>query len=430
MLMLIPRPDSKIFYGWYVVAVAFAANFLSVGTGFYILNAFMDPLCHANGWSRTDVNFALSTGMFFGYLVQFLYGTVVEKIGPRLLMVIGPFFAGIMFIGIGHVTALWEFYIIFVLLYLGNNAYGGIVANTAVSNWFILKRGQAMGFAASAISFSGAVVPLVAMSMVFAIGMKWTTLIIGLFMMLLGPIAWFIVRDWPETYGLLPDGLSGIGNAEEEGQGEELDAADLLPNQFPDFEGAEWKFKDLVRAPAFWKMGFAYVLTLAGVMGVMSQLQPRFADEGFSAMKAMVLMAITAFIGAVGKYVWGSLCDRFEPRRVISLLMSGAGIGLSLSLIKDCLPAMYGFMALFGFCMGGVMSTYPILTGYLFGRRAFASVLKYLMLFLTLPLIGPIAAGVSYDLTGSYDSAYALYAVMAFGGSALVLTIKRPVPQA
>ncbi|MBI9075069.1 MAG: MFS transporter [Desulfatibacillum sp.] len=423
-----PNSENKIFYGWYVVAIAFAANFLSVGTGFYILNAFMDPLCNANGWSRTDMNLALSVSMFFGYLIQFVYGTIVAKSGPRLLMIIAPFFSGLMFILIGRVTVLWQFYLVFVLLYLGNNAYGGIVANTAVSNWFILRRGQAMGVAASAISFSGAVVPPVAMVLLVHVGMKATTLIIGLCIMLLGPLAWFVVRDWPEKYGLLPDGVCCLGTQSDVPEGEVLEASDLLPDQFPAFEGAEWKFKDLMKAPAFWKMGFAYVLTLTGVMGVMSQLQPRFVDEGFSPMTAMWLMAVTAFIGAVGKFVWGALCDLYEPRRVIGLLMSGAGIGLSLSLVKGSTIAMYGFMALFGFCMGGVMSTYPILTGYLFGRRSFANVLKYMMLFLILPLVGPVAAGYSSDLTGSYNAAYALYAVMSFCGSALMFTIKPPTP--
>ena len=300
--MLNPSSDSKIFYGWYVVAVAFAANFLSVGTGFYILNAFMDPLCHANGWSRTDLNMALSVSMLFGYLVQFVYGTIVAKAGPRMLMVIAPFFSGLMFMMIGRVTVLWQFYIVFILLYLGNNAYGGIVANTAVSNWFILKRGQAMGVAAAAISFSGSVVPPIAMLLLVQVGMKTTTLLIGFSIMLLGPAAWFIVKDWPETYGLLPDGVCCLGTKAQVPEEEEvLEASDLLPDQFPDFEGALWGFKDLMRTPAFWKMGFAYVLTLTGVMGVMSQLQPRFVDEGYTAMKAMGLMAITAIYWGGGK---------------------------------------------------------------------------------------------------------------------------------
>jgi len=39
-----------IFYGWYVVLLAFLCRFMSAGVGFYIFNAFMKPLCESRGW--------------------------------------------------------------------------------------------------------------------------------------------------------------------------------------------------------------------------------------------------------------------------------------------------------------------------------------------------------------------------------------------
>ena len=88
---------NKFFYGWYIAIYAFFANFMSVGSGFYIFNAFMEPLCEARGWTRTDVNIALVIGMFFGIFSQLLYGTLVVRYGARILMFIGPFISGIAF---------------------------------------------------------------------------------------------------------------------------------------------------------------------------------------------------------------------------------------------------------------------------------------------------------------------------------------------
>jgi MFS transporter, OFA family, oxalate/formate antiporter len=56
------KGNPPIDYGWYIVLVAFLANFTSVGTTFYIFNAFMEPLCRAHGWTRTDINAAIVLG--------------------------------------------------------------------------------------------------------------------------------------------------------------------------------------------------------------------------------------------------------------------------------------------------------------------------------------------------------------------------------
>ncbi|MFP4446740.1 MAG: hypothetical protein ACLFPD_10905, partial [Desulfosudaceae bacterium] len=81
--------EHTFYYGWYIVALAFVANFLSVGTGFYAFNAFMEPLCREYHWTRTQVNIALMIGTPFGFLGQFVFGTLVMRMGVRKLMVAG-----------------------------------------------------------------------------------------------------------------------------------------------------------------------------------------------------------------------------------------------------------------------------------------------------------------------------------------------------
>ena len=128
-----------IYYGWYIVLIAFVANFMSVGTSFYIFNAFMEPLSEAYGWSRTALNMALVLGMLAGFIGQFAAGTIVMRTGPRILMLIAPLLSGGACILLGRTHVLWQFYALYIILYLGSMAYGGVVANTAVNNWFVRK---------------------------------------------------------------------------------------------------------------------------------------------------------------------------------------------------------------------------------------------------------------------------------------------------
>lgn len=413
-----PARGQKIYFGWYIVAIAFIANFMSVGTGFYALNAFMEPLCDIRGWTRTDINLAPVMGTIFGFFAQFVYGTLMVRLRIRHLMICGTVTAGIAFMLLIRTPVLWQFYILYVLLFLGNGAYGGIVANTAISNWFRNKRGNAMGIATAGISLSGAVLPLVAMIIILRWGMVRMALWISMSIIMVGILAWLIVRDWPESYGLLPDGADGEALGPSEQHFPEK-------NSRPD---TVWTLPMLVRTNTFWKAGFAFALLMTGAVGVMSQLKPRFADIGFDDMTAMLLMTSTALVATIGKYTWGMLCDRFEPRHVAAVLAGANALGLVPSLFHDAILAVVLFILIFGFAMGGIMSTYPIIVADLFGRMSFPAVSRFMALFLILQMSGYIVAGQSYDLLGSYDAAYGLYIIFDIVAACLLVTIRRPVP--
>jgi len=395
-------PNSKIYYGWYIAAVAFWGYFLSVGTGFYAFNAFLEPLCNTRGWTRTDMNLALVIGTVFGFASQYIYGTVLMKTGVRILMLAGSITAGISFIFIARVQTLWQFYLFYSLLFIGNGAYGGIVASSAVNNWFVDKRGKAIGFATAGMSISGAVLPLVALLLIRYTGIANAALCIGLVIVSFGPLAWMVVKDWPEDMGMAPDGLPINTEAYTAGQ---------IQIHIPPSAAvhAEWNLAKLVRTDIFWKLGLAFGLLMIGTVGVMSQLKPRFADTGFSHLTAMMMMAATALVGAAGKYSWGIMCDRFDPKRVAIAMTIANAVGLGLGLVKNSLLSLIIFIPVFGFSMGGIMSTFPIIVATLFGRKNFASVLRYISIFLILQMFGYIIAGQSFDITGSYDTAYHIF---------------------
>lgn len=409
------NPEQRVYYGWCIVGIALFANYMSIGSGFYIFNAFMEPLCASRGWSRTDINLGITGGQFAGLVGSFVFGTIVSRTGPRLLMTLGPFVAGTAFIFLFRTENLLQFTLLCVLLFLANGSYGGIVSSTAVNNWFIEKRGKALGIATIGISLSGASLPFIAMLLLLKTGVVAAANMIGVCIMLVGPIAWLFIRNWPEQYGLLPDGKT------EPPQRVIAPATEKLP-KLP----AAWSFQRIVSSGTFWKLGFTYVFVLTGLMGVMSQLKPRFSSLGFSDMEAMGMMAATAFVGAFGKYTWGMLCDRFHPQKVIAVFLFSNALGLSFSLIHGSVLATVLFILVFGFAVGGAMSTYPIMVSYFFGRESFPSVMRYTSLLLVLDLSGLIIAGQSFDRFGSYDVAYIIYMVLDLCAIFLILSVRNP----
>jgi cyanate permease len=165
---------------------------------------------------------------------------------------------------------------------------------------------------------------------------------------------------------------------------------------------------------------------MVGVVGVMSQLVAHFTDVGYSNRAATVITGATALLGAAGKFFWAALCDRFQPQKVVTILCVMGAAGLSLIFFPASRLAVFGFIILFGFGMGGVMSTFPVIIAETYGRASFAAVARFTGVFLLIEISGYYLAARSFDLTGSYDTAYAIYIALDLAAILLIHTLKKP----
>ncbi|MBW1819691.1 MAG: hypothetical protein JRJ60_21335, partial [Deltaproteobacteria bacterium] len=111
---------------------------------------------------------------------------------------------------------------------------------------------------------------------------------------------------------------------------------------------------------------------------------------------------------------------------VVAVLMAMNGIGLCLALVPESMLALSAFILLFGFAMGGIMSTLPILVADLYGRESFASVSRFMSLFIILEVGGYMLMGQSFDRTGSYDRAYAVFVLLDLVAAGLAFLASRP----
>ncbi|MFP4474483.1 MAG: MFS transporter [Desulfatibacillaceae bacterium] len=423
-----PKPGSRVFFGWWIVGVALLANLITTGTHFYVFNVFMDPLCDARGWTREQINLGLAVGGIVGLFSQLIHGTVVMRTGPRVYMGLGAVISGFTFMAMGRVTDIYAFSALYVLLFFSNGAFSGIVASSAVNSWFVKKRGRALGIATMGISLAGMVLPPVARALNDSLGLEQAFFWLGVMLLATAPLSWIVIRNQPEEYGLYPDGLDEPPEEEHE-----IPLGGLMANPAAVSSKAPvaWPVAKLVKSSAFWMVGFSFAMAMAGVVGVMSQMTPRFMDLGFDKNTAVGLLAAAALCGAAGKFCWGALCDVFEARRVACVMMvvNAAGIAIGLFAGSLGLPGAVAFALVYGFGMGGVLATLPVLVADMFGRLAFTSVLRFMALFLILQNAGFYIMGKSTALTGSYDTAYAVFLVLNAVGAVMVALARRPMPE-
>lgn len=382
-------------------------NFMMQGGALYVMNAFMEPMCELNGWTRAGISTVLGGAALINVLSMPIFATLCLRMSPRLLMTAGGFLGGIMFMLLGQTTSLWTFGLAFGLLWVAAQACGGVVANILMNQWFVRHRGSALGVVNVGISLSGAILPLISLLLIdyFSVSMAYN--IIGILCMLLGPLSWWFVRDSPQSLNLNPDG-------EAQATAEASAPQETLP------------WSTLFRMPNAYYVGLAMGIGIMTSAGIMSQLKPRFVDLGFDSYVAMGLMCTTALFAALGKYVWGMWCDVIKPLRCARLLMLANMAGLMLAFLPVNVWTVLAFCFVAGFGLGGFFTMLPALVAQVFGRKRFATVYRFVVFFVAVKSLGYPLLGFSHSLTGRYDAAYAILIALLFMAWLLLGRVRNP----
>src|SRR5713226_10667478 len=92
-------PSPRIFYGWLVVAAAFAVTFVGFGCA-YTFSAFVEPLQRDFGASRGSVSLVFSLAGFLYFGLGIVSGPLADRFGSRRLA-----FTGMILTGLGLVAA-------------------------------------------------------------------------------------------------------------------------------------------------------------------------------------------------------------------------------------------------------------------------------------------------------------------------------------
>ena len=198
--------EARVFYGWKISLLSMSGNFMLQGTVLYCMNAFMEPLCALNGWTRAELNVGMGLATLVGQIAMPLAAGLCARHSLRRLMTIGAFTGGIATILLGGTTSLPLFTLLFTVAWVSTQICGGVVGNALVSNWFHHFRGRAFGLANAGTSLSGVILPLLSMVLINTFSVGTAYLALGLLTCSLAPLSWLMVRDSPQDMRLHPDG--------------------------------------------------------------------------------------------------------------------------------------------------------------------------------------------------------------------------------
>lgn len=405
-----------IFFGWWVVFASAGIVFLTGGTFFYGFSALFNPIVREFGWSRAAVSFAFSLRTEVGGIAAPVVGFMVDRVGPRRLMVIGVVIVALGFFLLSRTQSLWMFYGSVVVIAIGMSAAAGPVGMVAVAYWFRRRRGRALAFLAVGTGASGVMVVVLAW-LISAFEWRNALVIMAVVQLVVClPLA-FSIRDRPEDIGLYPDGeLPDPG-----GEKEQAAARDLAQS-----EGLT--VRQALGSAAFWRLAVAVSLGNLGAMAIIVHQIPFLTGSvGLSEGAAAALVTGMTLVGVAGRFGFGYVAD-FTDKRFV---MTGAYAMLALSVLLFAAVyetwQVFPALILFGLGWGGIIPVRPALQADVFGLRAFGAIQGLVFTIATVgALIGPVFAGWMYDQTESYRLAFVILAAASFLAAPLLATLRRP----
>ena len=386
-----------------VAATSFFALFAIVGLALYGLPYYYDYMVRDFGWTRTQVTSgnALSK-LVVGPLFGFFAGWIVDRFGPRRLMLAGIAMAGVALIGLGNMNALWMFYFFYLLNALGYVCAGPLPNQVLLTRWFDKSRGKAMGFAYLGIGIGGFLVFQISKVLVPAVGWHKALTILGVLIIVIASPLVFFIKESPNP------------------------VASSVKASTPAAPIA-WAFK----SPLFYLLAIGSMCSIGAVGGANQHLKLfmtldlRFTDGQAANVASLVLVS-----SLVGRLLMGWLADHLAKKYVMIIIYLLVAGGFSLLFFAKTPGVIYLFAVVFGIGLGGDYMIIPLMAAELFGVKIMGRLMGIVLTADGVAeAVAPLLVARLRDKTASYVIGFSVLVALALIGSvAVALLPKKPSP--
>ena len=386
MRLTLPARMPRIYRGWWVVSAAFLAAALGTGAGQYGFGIFIEPLEETFGWSRSQISASLSFTAV-GSLIAPILGRVIDRYGAKPVMSISLAMVAVSYLMRPMMTELWHWYALSLLQYAGYTGASMLPAGKLVGIWFRRTRGRVMGLTAMGNNFGGLVFPPLMGWMLLMLSWEATYVAVGGLSVLLVVYTLVTVRDFPARRDA--DAESVESGAERASQGTGLTVSEAL------------------RDRSFYAIAFAVTLGTFTYSAIIPQIIPHLLDGGTTLAIASLVLSLYAIAGMVGKFAMGLLAERITSRYALMANFVGQAVFLVAMIWADSPIVMWTVVPLLGIFNGAFGALFQLMVQDAFGVRYFGSIMGMINFASLISFFaGPILAGASYDITGSYTFAF------------------------
>ena len=382
-----------------------------------MFSLFVTDLQTDFGWDRGEIMLTFTIYYLLVGLAALPVGWMVDRCGVRGIITGGSLIAGLGFVSLYALQGLWHFYLAYFFIGIGHAAIGQVPVSVMVSNWFVKHRGTAIGIMSTGIGIGIlALAPFVANFLLPTFGWHISYTALGLFNMVLIPLALFVARTKPSDIGLNPDGIvDNEGSAKAEALNISTRGLSL---------------KIALGTSAFWLLCLTFLMSGFSSMGVIQNQVPHLQDKGFSLALAANAITGLGLGSAVGKFLFGWLCDSIKARYAcaLSIVLLAIATVILILIRPEAPPAIIWLYAIvLGLGAGGWLPTMSILVNRNFGLVSYGTIFGMISMAQAIGVaVGPLFGGYMYDTTNTYSWAFIIMMSAYIIAISAVLVVRRP----
>jgi MFS family permease len=403
---------AKFYYGWVIVGLSMIsmAFWFGIRTTFSVF--FVALIDHFH-WGRAEAAGAQSIAMMVYMIMAPIIGTLVDRIGPRKVIVPGIFMTGLGLLLCTQIRTLFQFYLFFgIIVGTGVTCLSIAPFTVILAHWFERKRGTANGLAAVGIGFGVLLLVPLIQYLISTQGWQFAFFIFSLLIFAFPlPLNAIFLKHRPQEMGLLIDGNSLTPcdeGAPKDPEGKKGSSPHLLRR--------ENELSEIFKTARFWYAILYPSLTTLGVYVIIVHHVRYLVDLGVDKIMAASLFAAVGALSAGFRLFWGWFSDRIG--REITFTMGGicfsSGIlFLLLFQYAHSFTLLYLFALFFGAGWGVTAPMFMSITADLYKGKYFG--LIYGMLEGVIGLgsaFGAWIAGYIFDQTKNYFWAFMIAMIL------------------
>jgi len=374
---------------WLIVGVVFLAAAITVGP-VYAFGLFIGPLENDFGWQRTAISASLSFAAIGAVAAPFI-GRVMDRYGANVVMAGSLTIMGTSFILRPFMTELWHWYGLSFFQYIAVAGCAGLPTGRLVGMWFTKTKGRIMGIAMMGNNFGGVIIPLITGFFLATGDWKSAFVILGVLSYAIALISIIVVREHSN-------------NAPYEPQPDKQNKKSTLTGV---------TLREALRSKSIYLMTLALMAGSFTYGSILPQIGAHLEAEKMPSTLIPLAISLLATFGMLGKVVFGYLSERISARRTLMISLTGQILFIWLIVTYPLPPAIWVEVCLFGFFMGAYGALITLVVQEYFGLKHFGSIFGLVSMGSVVPFFaGPLLAGASFDITGSYAPAFLTTAIL------------------
>ncbi len=402
-----------IHYAWIVMLVTFLGLLASAGVQ-SAPGITLKALEGEFGWTRSQTSLAVGVALFvFGFGAP-IGGTLMDRFGPRRVLLGGLAIIGAGLVAMLQMTQLWHFQAVWaVAAGVGTGSIAGTLGATIATRWFNKNRGLVLGvFAAATATGQFIFVPfLINLGATYG----WRAVITALIVAIVTAwvLAFLFMRNRPEDAGTTALGAATVAGVASD--------AHFTP------------LREAVRTRDFWLLALSFFVcgyTTNGMIG--THLMPHALEHGFVEVEMAGALSVMGLMNMIGSLVSGALTQRYDNRKLLAVYYGFRALSLAALPFILGIQGMLIFTIIYGFDWVATVPPTVGLTAHRFGRKSLGTIYGWIFCSHMIGAgIASFAGGFFRDLLGDYHLVFISAAILGIVAVGLTLSVSAkacPVP--